>query len=164
MEWCLWPFKWVIVWCFSLVFIAPRWHVLQIPVGDLGDFPRAKCPKKLPVVMTKDEVRRVFQQLHGQPLLMARLLYGSDMRLAEMLTLRVKDIDFAAHTIHIRHGKGGKDRVTILLENLIAPLRAQLAAARLLFDQDRAQNLPGVYLPHALSTKYPNAGKQWPWF
>ena len=146
----------------ALVFLYQT--VLQIPVGDLGEFPRAKRPKRLPVVMTQEEVRRLFEHLDGLPLLMARLLYGSGMRLAEMLSLRVKDLDFAARTIHVRHGKGGKDRVTVLPENLVEPLRRKLAHARALFDQDRAQDLPGVHLPYALEAKYRHAGKQWPWF
>jgi len=146
----------------ALVFLYQT--VLQIPVGDLGEFPRAKRPKRLPVVMTQEEVRRLFEHLDGLPLLMARLLYGSGMRLAEMLSLRVKDVDFAARTIHVRHGKGGKDRVTVLPENLVDPLRRQLAHGRALFDQDRAQDLPGVHLPYALEAKYRHAGKQWPWF
>lgn len=146
----------------ALVFLYES--VLQIPVGDLGEFPKAKRRHRLPVVLTKDEVQRLFSHLDGQPLLMARLLYGTGMRLAEMLSLRVKDIDFSSGTIHIRHGKGGRDRVTVLPVKLADPLRAQLAKARACFDADRAQNLPGVHLPHALETKYPNAGKQWPWF
>jgi integron integrase len=95
---------------------------------------------------------------------MARLLYGTGMRLNEMLSLRIKDIDFTTHTIHVRHGKNAKDRVTMLPENLADSLRQQLAKARALFDHDREQNLPGVHLPFALETKYPNAGKSWPWF
>jgi integrase len=128
------------------------------------EFLRAKRTKRLPVVLTRDEVLRLFQHLNGLPLLMVRLLYGTGMRLTERLTLRVKDIDFATGAILIRHGKGAKDRVTILPENLVEPLRRQLARARRMFEQDRAQNLPGVHLPYALQAKYPNAAKQWPWF
>jgi integron integrase len=146
----------------ALVFLYNQ--VLTIPVGDLGEIPKAKTQRRLPVVLTREEVRVAFSQLHGQPLLMARLLYGTGMRLAEMLSLRVKDLDFSNLTIHVRHGKGAKDRVTMLPENLVDPLRQQLAKARLAFDADRSQNLPGVHLPYALETKYPNAGKSWPWF
>lgn len=146
----------------ALVFLYT--NVLQIPVGDLGEIPKAKTQRRLPVVLTRDEVRTTFSHLQGQPLLMARLLYGTGMRLNEMLSLRIKDIDFTTHTIHVRHGKNAKDRVTMLPENLADSLRQQLAKARALFDHDREQNLPGVHLPFALETKYPNAGKSWPWF
>src|SRR5690606_38323393 len=94
----------------ALVFLYEK--VLGIPVGELPDFPRAKARKRLPVVLAKDEVQRLFEHLEGQPLLMARLLYGTGMRLAEMLALRIKDVDFSAGTIHVRGGKGGKDRIT----------------------------------------------------
>ncbi len=146
----------------ALVFLYQ--HVLSIPVGDLPEFQPAKRPRRLPVVLTREEVRRLFLHLEGLPLLMARLLYGSGMRLTEMLSLRVKDLDFESRTILIRDGKGGKDRHTLLPENMIEPLRRQLADARSLFDRDRSQSVPGVYLPYALEFKYPNAGKQWPWF
>ncbi|KAB2641705.1 MAG: integron integrase [Verrucomicrobia bacterium] len=139
-------------------------HVLHIPVGELDPFVRAKYQQRLPLVLTKDETLRVFEHLESLPLLMARLLYGSGMRLNEMLSLRVKDLDFACRSIHIRFGKGGKDRVTMLPDSLADPLRHQLADARQLFDKDRAQNLPGVFMPFGLDAKYPNAGKQWPWF
>lgn len=146
----------------ALVFLYEK--VLQIPVGDLGEFPRAKRQRRLPVVLTKEEVHRVFEQLTGQPLLMARLLYGTGLRLAEMLSLRVKDVDFASHTVHVRHGKGGKDRITVLPDSLVEPLRAQLHRIRPLYDIDRSQDLPGVHMPYALESKYPKAGKSWPWF
>lgn len=135
-----------------------------MPVGDLPEFPRAKRPKRLPTVLTRGEVGRVSEKLDGLPLLMARLLYGSGMRLTEMLSLRIKDLDFDRRTILIRHGKGGKDRLTLLPENLSEPLRHHLAGVRAVFSQDRAQNLPGVYLPYALAAKYPQTPKQWPWF
>jgi integron integrase len=146
----------------ALVFLYR--HVLQIPVGELDDFPRAKRARHLPVVLTKKEVRRLFQHLDGLPLLMARLLYGTGMRLMELHRLRVKDIDFSLRQIHVRCGKGNKDRVTLLPDCVAQPLRDHLSQMRHLFDSDCAQNLPGVSLPHALEFKYPNAGKQWPWF
>ncbi|MCE2959717.1 MAG: integron integrase [Luteolibacter sp.] len=146
----------------ALVFLYV--NVLNIPVGDLGEIPKAKVQRRLPVVLTRAEVRAVFSHLQDQPLLMARLLYGTGMRLAEMLSLRIKDIDFSSRSILVRHGKGGKDRVTILPDNLIDPLRQQYAKARAFFDVDRAQDLPGVHLPYALERKYPTAGKSWAWF
>src|SRR5690606_9274018 len=84
--------------------------------------------------------------------------------LAEMLALRIKDVDFSAGTIHVRGGKGGKDRITMLPRVLVDQLRAQCSRARALFDEDRAQALPGVHLPFALERKYPKAGTTWPWF
>lgn len=95
---------------------------------------------------------------------MAQLLYGSGMRLMECLRLRVKDVDFTRREIMVREGKGAKDRVTVLPGSLIQPLQAQLEAARILFAQDRRAGRAGVYLPHALERKYPEAGKTWPWF
>lgn len=95
---------------------------------------------------------------------MARLLYGTGMRLMECLRLRVKDVDFDRGEILVREGKGAKDRVTMLPRTLDGPLREQLAKARALFEYDRENGLPGVYLPHALERKYPQAGATWPWF
>jgi integrase len=95
---------------------------------------------------------------------MARLLYGTGMRLMECLRLRVKDVDFVRREILIRDTKGGKDRVTVLPRTLETALRQQLQRARRLFDQDRLAGRSGVYLPHALERKYPNAGASWAWF
>ena len=95
---------------------------------------------------------------------MARLLYGSGMRLMEGVRLRVKDIDFVRHEITVREGKGGKDRRTMLPASLVVSLQAHLARVRALFDGDRAQDLPGVQMPDALARKYPDAASSWGWF
>lgn len=92
------------------------------------------------------------------------LLYGTGLRLTEGLRLRVQDVDFERGEITVRGGKGNKDRVTLLPRRLVEPMKAQRAAARLLFEADRAVEAPGVWLPDALDAKYPNAGREWPWF
>jgi integron integrase len=94
---------------------------------------------------------------------LARLLYGTGMRLAEGLNLRVKDVDFDRHVVIVRSGKGDKDRVVMLPRSLVQPLREQLARARALWSADRASGRNGVYLPHALEMKYPRAGSSWAW-
>lgn len=95
--------------------------------------------------------------------LLARLLYGTGMRLMEGLSLRVKDLDFDRHVLIVRDGKGGKDRVVMLPRSLEQPLQEQLAVSQALWSADRATQRPGVYLPHALERKYPRAGQSWAW-
>lgn len=124
---------------------------------------RAKRPQRLPVVLTRAEVRAILEQLPGGYQLMARLLYGAGLRLMECLRLRVKDLDFAQRQILVRDGKGMKDRVTMLPDSLAGPLRAHLEGVRAVFQQDLAAGQPGVYLPFALERKYPNAGREWAW-
>lgn len=139
-------------------------HVLGIDLPWLDDLVRPKKPARLPTVLNQDEVARLLDAVRPQQALMARLLYGTGMRLMECLRLRVKDVDFVRREILIREGKGAKDRVTVLPASLIEPLQAQLRHARILFDRDRENGAPGVYLPNALERKYPNAGKTWEWF
>jgi integron integrase len=109
------------------------------------------------------EVQRLLALLDCEVGLLARLLYGSGMRLMECLSLRVKDVDFARHTIVVREGKGGKDRVVMLPRALAEPLRLQLQRSHALWEADRLAQRPGVYLPYALESKYPRAGQTWPW-
>lgn len=123
----------------------------------------AKRPERLPVVMTKEEVSRVMQELSGIHALMAKLLYGTGMRINECLRLRVTDIDFGQQFIMVRNGKGGKDRDTLLPQTLTDELHQQLHWAKSIFEYDRAQKNPGVSLPNALAKKYPNAPKEWRW-
>lgn len=124
---------------------------------------RAKLPKRLPTVLTEAEVHAVLAHLSGQHGLMAQLLYGSGLRLMECLRLRVKDVDFAQHQIVVRDGKGMQDRITILPQRVVAPLRAHLADVQLLHQRDLARGYGAVYLPFALERKYPNAPRDWPW-
>jgi integron integrase len=119
--------------------------------------------KRIPVVLTVAEVQSVLALMAGTEGILARLLYGTGMRLAEGLNLRVKDLDFDRHAIVVRSGKGDKDRVVMLPHSLIHSLREQLAKARALWAADRASQRSGVYLPHALEAKYPRAGESWAW-
>lgn len=138
-------------------------NVIGVEVGCLGGVVRARKPKRIPVVMTRDEVRAVLAQLDGVYLLMASLMYGTGMRLSEVLRLRVCDIDFGSFEIAIRDGKGGKDRVTMLPETLVAPLKRQLRRAKAVHDRDLADGWGRVILPDALERKYPNAPAEWRW-
>jgi integrase len=108
-------------------------------------------------------VRKVLLELEGTMALIGRLLYGCGLRLMEALRLRVKDVDFDRHQIVVRQGKGAKDRVVMLPETLRKPMREHLERLRGLYESDRTDGVAGVWLPEALSVKFPNAGKEWPW-
>jgi integron integrase len=138
-------------------------HVLDRDVGDLGNVIRARKPKRLPVVMTRDEVRAVLNHLEGEKWLMASLMYGSGLRLMECLRLRVQDVDLSGSQITVRDGKGSKDRVTMLPETVKAPLRRHLKRVRAVHDRDLTDGYGRVSMPHALARKYPNAGSEWRW-
>jgi len=138
--------------------------VLGVELPWLGGIARPRRPRRLPVVLTRDEVHHVLALMEGTHALMARLLYGTGMRLMECVRLRVKDLDLARGEIVVRQGKGGKDRVTMVPRALIPDLRTQLARARVLFAADRRASAPGVELPHALAAKYPGSGASWGWF
>ena len=139
-------------------------QVLAINLPWLDEVVQAKRPQRLPVVLTPSEVRALLMHMDNATMgLIARLLYGTGMRLMEALRLRVKDVEFTRREIIIREGKGGKDRVTVLPENLIEPLQAQLHKAQALHQKDLAAGLGRVHLPHALAVKYPNADKAWAW-
>jgi integron integrase len=138
-------------------------QVLERPLENLGEVIRAKRPERLPLVLTREEVRAVLAQLDGQHWLMASLLYGSGLRLMECLRLRVKDIDFGQSHIIVRDGKGFKDRVTVLPSALIEPLKRQIARVKVWHEQDLAAGFGRVYLPHALAEKYPNADRTFGW-
>ena len=124
---------------------------------------RAKRPKRLPTVLTHEEALRVIAGLSGVHQLMAKLLYGSGLRLMECVRLRVKDLDFDQHVITVRDGKGAKDRVTVLPDSLVQPLQEHLQRVRLIHQQDLRAGYGSVYLPYALDRKYPNASKEWIW-
>ena len=138
-------------------------QVLQTSLGKIEDVVRAKLPKRLPDVLTKDEVIRVLAYLRGDEWLVANLLYGAGLRLLEGLRLRVKDVDFEYKQIIVRDGKGAKDRVTVLPEKIIAPLKEHLARVRLLHQEDLRLGFGEVYLPFALDLKYKNAATEWIW-
>lgn len=124
---------------------------------------RADRPVRVPVVMTPDEVKRVLSAMSGDPQLVAKLLYGSGLRLLEALRLRVKDLDFEMKQLTVRDGKGAKDRYTVLADGVMAPLREHLEKVRLTHEADLRQGLGTVYLPGALDRKYPNAAREWGW-
>ena len=124
----------------------------------------ASRSKRLPTVLTKEDTQKVIDYLKGEYQLMAKLLYGSGLRVSECLRLRVKDLDFDYKTITIYDGKGEKDRVTILPETLIPLLEIQLNRVRRIYESDKKAQLSGVSLPSlALTRKYPHAGREWPW-
>jgi integron integrase len=138
-------------------------EVLEQEVPWLDDVVRAKRPARLPVVLTRDEVRTVLRQLRGTPRLMAIMLYGSGLRLLECARLRVKDVDFGRNQIIVRAGKGDKDRTTTLPTIISAELARHLDVVKKQHDLDLRQGAGWVELPWALARKYPNAGREWAW-
>jgi site-specific recombinase XerD len=136
-------------------------EVLKQELGWLENVERAKKPTRLPVVLTRQEVRNVFQHLHGTVRLMAGLLYGSGPRLMECVRLRVKDIDFGYARITVRDAKGAKDRVAMLPVNLAAGLQRHLQKVKAQHEQDSVESLGEVWLPDALARKYPSAAREW---
>ena len=138
-------------------------EVLQRDLGDLGDYRRARRGPKIPVVLSPAELGRLFAQLKDPWLLMAQLQYGSGLRVNELLELRVQGLDLDRRRVLIFGGKGDKDRATVLAEPLVPRLKAHLERLRKLFDEDRRDNAPGVWLPHGLERKFSAAGTQWPW-
>ena len=138
-------------------------EVLGAELPWLDDIQQAKTPKRLPVVLTQDEVSKILSRLEGTHHLVVSLLYGTGMRILEALRLRVKDIDFARKEILIRDGKGFKDRVTMLPVSLVAPLKAHLDKVKSLHVEDLAQGYGAVYMPQALGKKYPYAARDWAW-
>ena len=138
-------------------------EVLGIELPWLDEVISAKKARRLPVVLTQTEVRRLLGGTSGTTGLVIALLYGTGMRLLEGLRLRVKDVEFTRREIIVREGKGNKDRVTVLPENLILPLKAHLEKVRTLHERDLDAGFGEVYLPDALAVKYPNAPKAWGW-
>ena len=137
--------------------------VLELDLPWLDGVVRAKRPERLPVVLAREEVRAVLRQLDGVPRLMSCLLYGSGLRVLECCRLRVQDVDFDANQIVVRGGKGDKDRVTMLPERLLQPLRGHLERVRLLHARDLREGYGEVHLPYALGRKYPRAAREWCW-
>lgn len=137
--------------------------VLGVELPWLDGVTRAKRPPRLPVVLTRDEVRALLAQLDGVFWLIASLMYGSGLRLMEALRLRVKDVDLDRREVTVREGKGAKDRRTMLPGTLVEPLQRQREKVAAIHERDREAGLAPVYLPHALARKYPNAGKELAW-
>jgi integron integrase len=137
--------------------------VLKIELPWLDQVQRAKKPQRLPVVFTREEVKALLALLQGTTWLMAMLTYGSGLRLLECLRLRVKDVDFHYRQLLIRDAKGQKDRVTVLPNSLIDPLRTHLARVRERHELDLRDGFGRVFLPHALAVKYANADREWGW-
>ena len=138
-------------------------HVIGREIGHLGEVVRARKSKRVPVVMTQEEVKTVLSELNGDKWLMTSLMYGTGLRLMECLQLRVQDIDFSGNEITVHDGKGNKDRVTMLPESLKEPLRTQLRRARAIHQKDLAEGWGHVELPDALDRKYPSAPTEWRW-
>ncbi len=145
----------------ALLFLYKR--ILRKEIGWIGNIQRARKPKKIPVVFTREEVKKVMLHLHGKCWLMGALMYGSGLRLMECLRLRVKDLDFACRQITVRSGKGQKDRLTMMPESVISPLKTHLQRVKSLHEKDLAEGFGSVRLPGALRRKYPNADKEWRW-
>ena len=138
-------------------------HVIVREVGDLGDVIRARKPKRLPVVMSRDEVRAVLANLASDKWLMASLMYGAGLRLMECLRLRVQEIDFSRNEILVRDGKGAKDRITMLPESLKSPLHDHLKQVKIVHERDLADGWGRVLMPNAFDRKYPKASADWRW-
>ena len=138
-------------------------EVLHINLPWLDEVVAAKMSKRLPVVLTQTETRHLLNAMSGTMGLVTGLLYGTGMRLLEGMRLRVKDVEFSRREVIVREGKGNKDRVTVLPENLILPLRAHLEKVKALHERDLAAGFGDVFLPNALSVKYPSAGRTWGW-
>jgi integron integrase len=138
-------------------------EVLGVDLPWMDNVTRAKRPRRLPTVLSHEEVSRLFAAMDGRPSLLARLLYGTGLRLMEGLRLRVKDVDFARNEIVVRDGKGGKDRHTVLPRSLIEALRAEVERVRVLHAQDLALGAGRVWLPHALARKYTHANLEFGW-
>ena len=145
----------------ALLFLYKEVIDQQLPwLVEIG---RPTPKRRIPAVLTMAEVERIFGFMEGETGLIARVLYGTGMRLSEALSLRVKDVDFDRHVIIVREGKGCKDRVVMLPRSLDQALREQLSRSHRLWSADRAAGRSGVFVPHALESKYPRAGQCWSW-
>lgn len=138
-------------------------EVLNIELEWLDNITYAKKPKRLPNVLSKEQAQRVIGYIPGKHQLMAKLLYGSGIRLMECLRLRVQDLNFEHQQVIVRDGKGAKDRVTVLPESLVQPLHEHLRHVKDIHNQDLDQGFGAVYLPYALERKYTNAAREWIW-
>ena len=146
----------------ALLFLSREVLAMDLPWMD--GIKRPAHSKRIPSVLTKDEVAGVLAHMDGETALLAQLLYGTGMRLMEGLRLRIKDVDFDRHVIIVREAKGNKDRVVMLPRSLAPTLRRQMLAARAIWEVDRQAQRGGVEVPHALDLKYPQVGSTWGWF
>lgn len=145
----------------SIVFLYKA--VLHKDPGEIGDVVWAKKPKKLPVVLTREEVKALLSRLENEKWIMGNLLYGAGLRLMECIRLRVKDVDFGYRQIVVRDGKGEKDRMTVLPTCVIERLQRHLMQVKVVHEQDLGEGFGNVYLPYALERKYPHANREWGW-
>jgi integron integrase len=145
----------------ALLFLYKQ--VLGVELPWLDELVRAQRPVRLPTVLSEAEMRRLLECVSGSARLMIGLLYGAGLRQIECLSMRVKDVDFAYRQVLVRDGKGARDRVTMLPENLVQPLQAHLGKVRILHARDRKEGFGAVRLPYALGRKYPHAGRAWAW-
>lgn len=145
----------------ALVFLYRK--VLKQSLGEEINAVRANRKTNIPVVMTREETARLLSLMSGTPLLVAKLLYGSGLRISEAIRLRIKDIDYELKTLTVRSGKGDKDRVTTFPASIIPFLEAHLARVKIMHQNDLKAGCGEVHLPHALARKYPNAAKEWGW-
>ena len=145
----------------ALLFLYEK--VLKQPLDRIEGVIRARRPKRLPLVLTRDEIGRIFSHLDGIPRLVASLLYGSGLRLLECLRLRLKDVEFQRCEILVRDGKGQRDRVTMLPTAVSAPLQGHLKQVRDLHRRDMKRGLGRVPLPNTIHKKFPNANTEWAW-
>ncbi len=145
----------------ALVFLYKK--VLQAPLEGRIDAVRSRKSPNIPVVLTREEVRSIIGIMQGIPQLIVKLLYGSGLRIKEAVRLRVKDIDAQMKHVIVRSGKGAKDRVTTFPATILPLLENHLRKVKSWHDQDLINGYGEVYLPHALSRKYPNAAKEWSW-
>jgi len=145
----------------SLIFLYKQ--ILEIEIGELPNLQYAKRPKRLPVVLTQDEVKAIFQHLYEPHKTIVGIMYGGGLRLNECLDLRILDIDIQRREITIRRGKGNKDRRTVLPDFVIPGLRTAIEKTNSYFEIDQRNGIDHVYLPDALARKYPNAGKELKW-
>ena len=139
-------------------------HILYKEITNLDNVMHSTQYKKLPLVLSPEEIQEVLFKMSGIYRTMAEIIYGGGLRLSECLSLRIRDIDFHRQCLTVRSGKGNKDRQTLLPETIIPELEKYLITVRKYYDRDRKNNVPGVQLPFALDNKYINAGKEWSWF
>ncbi len=138
-------------------------HVLNIQLEEFKEFKRAKKYNPLPVVLTEQEVKRVLSYTEGVTGLILRLMYGSGLRISEALRIRIKDLDFEYQELTVRSGKGQKDRITLIPDSLIIPLKEQVNRCKKLHAKDLKKGWGQTILPNALAKKYPNAAKEFKW-